>query len=97
MAQTRKITKGGKALTTSDVRKAYYAHYGSLHGLATKGNKFTSSKEHRGCGPLARYNRRKMIEAAAIADRGGTGGLWNLPYTDETFRMLADIRKEGAL
>ena len=92
-AQQQKSVKGGKCLTTSESRKQHYARYGAEHGLATKGNKFTDSKEHRGCGPLARYNRRKIQELNAIADR--VNGLSGLPLSDKTVRMMAyaKIRK----
>lgn len=95
MAQVQKMAKGGKCLTTSDARKQFYARYGSAHHLATKGNKFTTSKEKRGCGPLARYNRRKQIEVQAIENgkRNLHPTLGELPYTNKTYRMLADMRK----
>jgi hypothetical protein len=90
-AQQQRAPKGGKCLTTSERRKQRYAFYGIEHKFAIKGNKFTQSKEHRGCGPLARYNRRKVQELAAIADR--TKGLAGLDFSDWTKRMLADRRR----
>jgi hypothetical protein len=87
----QKTTKGGKCLTTSENRKQRYARYGAMHKLAIKGHKFTKSKEHRGCGPQARYMRRRIQELAAIADK--VNGLAGLDFSDETKRMLADIRR----
>ena len=85
--QQQKSVKGGKCLTTSESRKQHYARYGAEHQLGIKGNKFTASKEHRGCGPLARYNRRKTQELDAIADR--VNGLAGLELSDKSKRMLA--------
>jgi hypothetical protein len=91
MPAQQRIAKGGKCLTTSERRKQRYALYGLEHKLAKNGHKFTRSKEHRGCGPLARENRRRILELAAIADR--EKGLASLEFTDWTKRMLADRRR----
>ena len=95
MPKQSQASKGGKCLTTSENRKQHYARYGAEHGLSVKGNKFANSKEHRGCGPLARYNRRKQIEVAAIENgkRNFHPALGELPYTDKTYRMLSDARR----
>lgn len=90
--QMSKAPKGGRCLSTSDARKQFYSHYRAIHGGT--GNKFTGSKEHRGCGPLARYNRRKQIEEAALENgrHNGHPTLGELPFTDKTCRMLAFAR-----
>jgi hypothetical protein len=92
-AQQQKQVKGGKCLTTSETKKQHYVTYRSLHGGV--GNKIVGSKEHRGCGPLARYNRRKQVEVNAIENgkRGLHPTLGELPYSDKTFRLLADKRR----
>jgi hypothetical protein len=88
--QQQKQIKGGRNLTTSENRKNRYKLYASLHAM--KGHKFLSSKEHRGCGALAKYNRRKALEYIAISDKSDGGGLWNLPFTDKTLRVFSDKR-----
>jgi hypothetical protein len=91
--QQQRAPKGGRCLSTSERRKQRYALYGLEHGLAKNGHKFTRSKEHRGCGPLARENRRRILELAAIADR--EKGLASLEFSDWTKRMLADSRRRN--
>jgi hypothetical protein len=89
-------------MTTSETRKIRYAHYGQRHGLAAKGHKLgPASKEKRGCGPLARYNRRKAVMAdyyqhykdqleANRADQNIQ--VKPLPFDPATQRMMAEYK-----
>lgn len=86
MAQTQKVSKGGKCLTTSPWRKQKYASYGMTHRLAIKGHKFTASKEKRLCGPLARKAHRRAI-LATFKD------WWEAPLNPVTRKMIAEARK----
>lgn len=96
MPTQTKQPKGGKNMTTSVLRKGKYATYGQRHKLAVNGNKFSQSKEHRGCGPLAKYNRRRAQTAEYYADynKNVSQGIYKaLPFDPISVRQLAETRR----